>query len=158
MIRLIGSVLVFCMVFSYSGPALAEVVLDFDQGEVGGVQEEPDLPTSGEKILGDDENWMMCHQQGKIDGGNISTAGSTVAGVAGGVILGLIGTGIVVLLQSKSDPPQSSLQALEGDQCQYAYIEAFKDKSVSKKRTSALIGGLIGTAVFVIIYVSASGD
>jgi hypothetical protein len=101
---------------------------------------------------------MLCHQKGKVDGGKVSSGGSGVAGFAGGVLLGLIGTGLVVLIQSDSDPKAENMVALEGEECKYAYIEAFQDKSLSKKRKSALIGGLIGTAILVMVVVASSGD
>jgi hypothetical protein len=75
--------------------------------------------------------------------------GATAGGLIGGVLLGLIGTGVAVLAQSKPEPPIENLLAIEetSDDCQYAYIEAFNQVSLSKKRKAALQGGLIGTAV-----------
>jgi hypothetical protein len=155
--RFIGFAVIFCMVFSFYGPALATVVLELDQDEVGGGEEEPAAVEQEEIPTGEADSWMTCHQLGKQDGGNISTGGSVAAGLAGGLLLGLIGTGIVVLVQSDSEPSQLELKNLEGDECQYAYLEAYKNKSVGKKRKSALIGGLVGTAILVLIIVS-SGD
>ena len=152
--RIFGFAVIFCMVFSFSGPALADIA----QNEIGGGEEDQktaDPPLTSEVPA---DSWMKCHQMGKLDGGNISTGGSAAAGVAGGILLGLIGTGLVVLLQSDSDPSILSMGNLEGDECRYAYIEAYQNESASKKRKSALIGGLIGTAVLVLIVVASSGS
>lgn len=158
MFRFIGVSLVFFMVFSYSAPAMATTLSKLDQ-EIGGNEQEEPNPTEAPADLDrESESWMVCHQKGKVDGGNVSSGGSGVAGFAGGVLLGLIGTGLVVLLQGDSDPKAETMVSLEGDDCKYAYIEAYQNQSLSKKRKSALIGGLIGTAILVALVVSSSGD
>jgi hypothetical protein len=101
---------------------------------------------------------MKCHQMGKADASKLGTSGSFVGGLVGGLFLGLIGTGIAVLAQGQPEPPEASLQALEREECQYAYTEAYESKGRSKKRTSALTGGLIGTAVLVVIVVAAGSS
>jgi hypothetical protein len=156
MLRFIGYSVIFCMVFGYSAPALANSFSGPDQEIGGGYQEKEEVAESEKTFSPDSDSWMSCHQLGKQDGENISTGGSVAAGLAGGVLLGLIGTGLVVLLQSDSEPSQLAMNNLEGDDCRYAYIEAYENKSLSKKRSSALIGGLIGTALFVAVYLSTS--
>ena len=150
--RIIGILVIFCMVIGYSAPVLASGP-DQEIGREDQTEQETD--ESEVSTIPPSDSWMYCHQLGKEDGGNISTGGSTAAGLAGGFLLGLIGTGLVVLLQSDSDPSRLALKNLEGDECQYAYIEAYNSQSVSKKRKAALVGGLIGTAVLVMIVIAA---
>ena len=119
-------------------------------------QAEPD--TTKSQQLETSESWMKCTQMGKADAQDLSTGGSFVGGLAGGLLLGLIGTGIAVLAQSDPEPSAAALSALEREECQYAYTEAFQSKGKSKKRTAALTGGLVGTAVLVVIIVAANSS
>jgi hypothetical protein len=125
--------------------------------EIGGT--DPEDTTEISEDLLTDGSWMTCHKQGEDDAQARSTSGSTIAGFASGFLLGLIGTGIVVLAQSKSEPSDSVMMSLEeaSEECQYAYTQAFEDESIKMKRKSALTGGLIGTAVLVAIYLAAEG-
>jgi hypothetical protein len=121
------------------------------------IAEHPDSTKAQE--YSESAGWMKCHQQGKEDGSKLGTTGSFIGGLAGGVLLGLIGTGIAVLVQSTPEPSADKLEALEREECRYAYTEAYESKGKGKKRTSALIGGLVGTAVLVgIIVASNSSD
>ena len=89
-----------------------------------------------------------CYLEGKTKGNEISTGGSGVGGFAGGILLGLIGTGIAVLVQSKPDVPDDILP--EDPDCRAAFETGYQDKGRSKKRTAALTGGILGTMVFVV--------
>ncbi len=148
----ISTVLIFSLLSLYAGPALAQNDPAFSTDLPDEKELQPDLPK--------DASWADCHIMGKRHGETIGTGGSMAGGLAGGLLLGLIGTGIAVLAQSESSPPAEYLFEMEekGGDCQYAYIEAFNSQSVSKKRKAALTGGLIGTAILVVLVVSASGD
>jgi len=150
--RYISALLIVALLSVYSGPVFA--------------QDDPAFATDSSKEeaqaldLPDNSSWADCHMMGKRHGKNVGTGGSMAGGLVGGLLLGLIGTGIAVLAQSESDPPAEYLFEMEdrGGECQYAYIEAFNSQSVSKKRKAALTGGLIGTAVLVMVVVAASGN
>jgi len=154
--RTIASVLIISMLTMIWGPAA------YAQ-EIGGAGKDKTSDTTEEltpPTLGEDATWMTCDMRGKSDGRKQSTGGSTVGGLFGGLLLGLIGTGIAVLAQTKSDPPADYMLQLDGqsDECKYAYIEAFRDANHSKKKSSALTGGLIGTVVIVSIILATSGE
>lgn len=123
-------------------------------------QPEPTTPEEVKEEAPAAASWADCALMGKRHGQNIGTGGSTAGGLIGGVLLGLIGTGVAVLAQSKSEPPAQYLFEMEekGGECQYAYIEAFNQESIGKKRKAALTGGLIGTAVLLAIVVANSGS
>jgi len=105
------------------------------------------------------ESMSHCDQLGRSHAQNLSTGGSTTGGFFGGVFLGLIGTGIAVLAQSTPEPTAAQLSRFKSEDCRYAYIQGFKSKGKGKKQMSALKGGLLGTAVFIVIYAAAnSGD
>ncbi len=158
MMRIIGTILLFTMTLSYTTPALASVASGPDQ-EIGGSDPDTDPENSvdGYSEIQPD-SFINCHKLGKLDGKEVSTSGSTIAGLAGGVLLGLIGTGLVVLFQGESSPSPMFIENLEGDQCQYAYLEAFQEQSKTKKKNAALRGGLIGTVLFIMIYVAVQSQ
>jgi hypothetical protein len=100
----------------------------------------------------------MCKMQGKSDGKTIKTGGSFAGGFAGGVLLGLIGTGIAVLAQSKPEPPIDKVMAMPADTCRTIYTEAYKSAGKGKKQSSALVGGLVGTAIIVTVILATSSS
>jgi hypothetical protein len=88
------------------------------------------------------------------------TGGSFVGGLAGGLVLGLIGTGIAYAAQGPSELPVSALAESQkyGSEYLLGVQQGFADRSKAKKRSSALTGGLLGTAAFVALVLSASGS
>lgn len=94
---------------------------------------------------------------GQIMGRSQSSTGSFVGGFAGGLLLGLIGTGIAYAAQGPSDLPM----AAQADAGRYGseYVlglqQGFADSSKAKKRSSALTGGLLGTATLLVLVLSA---
>lgn len=151
--RLISVTLIFSLMTMFCSSAL------FAQ-EIGGSAPPPEsVPNEQSEAMENPEagkSWMTCHASGKEDARSMGTAGSTAGGLAGGLLLGLIGAGIAVLAQSKSDPPAENLMQIQGEseECRYTYLEAFRQESQSKKRSAALTGGLIGTAIVVAIYLA----
>ena len=87
-----------------------------------------------------------------------SATGSYFGGFAGGLFFGLIGTGIAYAVQSKPDlePEQTILLKDKSPEYQMFYTDAYKGDVQKKKRSSALVGGLVGTAILVVVIVSAS--
>lgn len=161
MMRLLGIILMFSMAFSLSlahaAPALAQGS-EGPEKEIGGTDPDDDLNEMVDWDSIQPDSWMNCHKLGKRDGADVSTAGSMVAGLFGGMVLGLIGTGLMVLVQGESKPSPLIMELLEGDECKYAYSEAYASKSLGKKRYAALTGGLIGTLILVLVYLTVSAE
>jgi hypothetical protein len=86
--------------------------------------------------------------------------GRFAGGFASGILLGLIGTGITYAIAGSDD---TSLPALEAARLSttnpaysLAYQQGYSERLKSRRRSSALTGGLLGTLTFVVIYVSAT--
>jgi hypothetical protein len=92
---------------------------------------------------------MLADQQG--------TGGSFVGGLAGGVFLGLIGTAIAYVAQGPADLPAVQLVEAQkyGSEYTLGLQQGFAEKSKKKKKSSALMGGLLGTAAFVAVLAGA---
>jgi hypothetical protein len=101
---------------------------------------------------------LDCRARGKSDGKGIKTGGSFAGGFAGGVLLGLIGTAIAIVAQSKPEPPVDKVFAMPNEACRQIYTQAYKSSGKGKKQSSALVGGLLGTAVIVTILVATSSS
>lgn len=99
--------------------------------------------------------------EGQTAAMNVGTGGWFGGSMVSGVLLGLIGTGISYGLAASSNvemPPEKKLTITSPDAAYHAYAEkAYADKVHAKRKSSALKGGLLGTAAFVLLYVSASG-
>ena len=116
-------------------------------------------PNANTAVVVETPEMAMCKMQGKSDAKGVKTGGSFGGGLAGGVLLGLIGTGIAVLAQRKPDPPIDEVMAMPADTCRTIYTEAYKSAGRGKKQSSALVGGLIGTAIAVtVILATSSGE
>jgi hypothetical protein len=99
-----------------------------------------------------------CVERGREDGRHVDTGGSFLGGLVGGVLLGLIGTGIAYVAQGEPDPPATAKYEIKDAQCRLAYDDAYGEQGKKKKRSAALGGGLIGTAVFIVIIVASSSS
>lgn len=86
------------------------------------------------------------------------TSGWFIGGVGSGLVLGLIGTAIITVTahNSSSDIPASrqSLLAMKPPEYSQAFARAYRERVKSRKRNSALGGGLVGTAAFLVIYLN----
>ena len=80
-------------------------------------------------------------------------SGWMLGGLASGVLLGLIGTAITYAIASSSTPEVSRVPEGVEAAC---YRDGYVSRAKSMNTTNALTGGLIGTAVLVLIIVSAS--
>ncbi len=88
--------------------------------------------------------------KGRNDAESMHTTGGWFAGgIASGLILGLIGTGIIGLAATGSDPIYIP------ENCDpHAYHIGYKAQSKTMNRNTALGGGLLGTAIAVVIVLS----
>jgi hypothetical protein len=76
-------------------------------------------------------------------------------GFLGGVVLGPIGAGLAFATVSSrsAELPPATRATLAGHSPEYAaaFMEAFRDRLRSERRTAVLVGGATGTAVFLFI-------
>jgi hypothetical protein len=102
----------------------------------------------------------QAQADGNMAAMNVGTGGWFAGGLVSGVLLGLIGTGVswAVAANSNVDLPPDKRLLITSQPITYqqVYEKSFGDKVKSKRRSSALTGGLLGTATFVLIYLSAS--
>lgn len=84
-----------------------------------------------------------------------SGSGWMIGGVASGVLLGLIGTGVITAVAASSSASVNHVPEGAEPAC---YRDGYAGRARSMNTTSALTGGLIGTLALVIIVVSASGS
>jgi len=101
--------------------------------------------------------------QGTMDGRSAAegkgTGGYLAGGILGGLTLGLIGTGITYAVAANStvEVPSTDLIVARERGAAYteAYQSAFRDRVKGRRKSSALTGGLLGTAVLVVLVASA---
>lgn len=92
--------------------------------------------------------------EGRPTGGNLG------AGLAVGVLTGLIGTGIGYFVVGPDPLSAEALQraAARSADYQLGLKTGWERKTRSKKRNAFLAGGLLGTAAFFVIYTSAQSE
>ena len=86
--------------------------------------------------------------QGKRDGQETDQSKWSAVGFGGGLLGCCLGGGIVYFVASGDAPdsiPQGPYEFREG------YAEGYRDATKSNKRKSALIGGIAGTALLVVV-------
>lgn len=104
--------------------------------------------------------------KGRMDGQGAAqtkgTGGWMTGGVVTGLFTGLIGTAIIWAVAGSSDvgiPADRRLQiASEPPTYQQSYEMGYGEKLKSKRKGAALGGGLLGTAAFVLLLLSAQGE
>jgi hypothetical protein len=84
---------------------------------------------------------------------NHNGSGWMIGGLASGVLLGLIGTAISYAIASGSTPEVNRIPEGVEAAC---YRDGYMSKAKSMNTSNALTGGLLGTAILVLIVVSAS--
>jgi hypothetical protein len=98
--------------------------------------------------------------QGRAVAERRGMSGRFAGGFASGLLLGLIGTGITYAIAGSDDTALPALEAarLSSANPNYslAYQQGYSERLKSRRRSSALTGGLLGTLTFVVIYVSAT--
>lgn len=104
--------------------------------------------------------------QGTMDGRSAAEGKGTgsylAGGIVGGLTLGLIGAGITYAVAANSTvevPPADLIVARErGAAYTEAYQTAFRVRVRGRRKSSALTGGLVGTAVVVALLASTGGN
>lgn len=78
-------------------------------------------------------------------------------GFISGFTLGLIGTAITTIAATTSDPMPTTFPT-DIELNKLCYFNGYQDKARSKNTISALVGGLVGTAIIVttLLYISAN--
>src|SRR5690606_4279794 len=89
----------------------------------------------------------------------VGTGGYFAGGMVSGVFPGLIGTGIAYAVAATSDvqipATTQAMIASNGSEYVLSYEQAIRDRVKASRKSSALTGGLLGSAVAVMIHVTA---
>ena len=87
----------------------------------------------------------------------LHTGGKFGGGLAIGVLTGIIGTGIGYFVIGPETLSAAALQRNQGRSADYqlGFKTGWEKKTKAKKRNAFLAGGLLGTAAFVALVVSA---
>ena len=94
----------------------------------------------------------VCNNTGVQKAINHDIGGTAVLSMLAGVGGGLIGTGIAFALNSGTPPVQySQLDEEMTPECKIAYTNGYQAKLKGRKQGAAILGGLGGTALFMII-------
>lgn len=83
-----------------------------------------------------------------------SSVGWWLGGMGSGVMLGLIGTGLIWGISHASSPQPSTLPSNINADC---YKDGYKREAKGSNKVGAGIGGLLGTAIFLLLVISAQG-
>ena len=112
------------------------------------------------RIFADDEKQKLdCEEsriKGELNGKEYhSSGGMILAGVGSGILLGLIGTGIIVAVAAGTHPQPTFIpnRDIINESC---YTSGYSNAARKKNIYAALGGGLVGTAVIVTIIAVAS--
>jgi hypothetical protein len=106
----------------------------------------------------------QARADGQTAGAKVSTGGWFGGGFVSGLVLTLLGTGIAYAVAADSKvelpPDQRLLITSRPFAYQQAYADGFREKVKSKRKSSALKGGLVATSAWVVLFIvaSASGD
>lgn len=149
--RFVTAVVIVCFTFAATGVASAQSALTFAVDGAAGAAP-PQAPATGDTMAA-----------GLIDGELLAeghrTGGKFGVGLGVGVLTGLIGTGIGYFVVGPESPSPEILLRGEGRSADYqlGLKTGYERKTKSKKRNAFLAGGLLGTAAFVLVLVSAQG-
>ena len=144
--RLVASILLGSMLLLQAHPVLAQAAQQAQETQ----------STSPAPAAKADVN--ECIEQGKSAGQHTATGGAFGIGLASGLLLGLIGTAIAYAAQGEPEPSVMSKYQTMDPTCRMAYADAFGDMGKKKKRSAALTGGLLGTAVLVVAVLASGGE
>jgi hypothetical protein len=98
-----------------------------------------------------------CMVEGREAASNVSTGGAFGIGFVSGLCLGLIGTAVAYVAQGPpAQLPEERYSSLNDASCRMAFKDGYNEAGRKKKKGAALVGGLLGTAAFVLVAVSAS--
>lgn len=101
--------------------------------------------------------------RGRLDGQvaaqNVGSGGWFIGGVATGALTGLIGTAVIWVAAGSSDvsvPADRRLQIINQNSIyQQSFESGFGERLKAQRKRSALRGGLLGTAAFVVWYLAS---
>lgn len=98
------------------------------------------------------------YTDGRIVAEGRGTTGSFVGGLACGFLTGLIGTGVLWGVTGGDDIPLHLNANIRGKGSDYSmgFMQGYKERTKQKKRGARLGGGLLGTAGFVLLLLSAN--
>jgi len=82
-----------------------------------------------------------------------SSTGWFVGGRASGVLLGLIGTGVITIVAAVSDSKPGTIPEQVEAAC---YMDGYSGAARGGNTWAAVGGGLLGTAIFVVIYMATT--
>jgi hypothetical protein len=104
--------------------------------------------------------FAQAQSDGRVAAASVGTGRWAIGGFASGFFVGLIGTGVSWALAGSTNaevPPEKRLLiASQPIAYQQAYEKGFADKVRSNRKSAALTNGLLGTALFLTIFVSAT--
>ena len=105
----------------------------------------------------------FTYEQGFLEGerqARGTKAGKFGTGIVVGLLTGLIGTGIGYFIVGSKNLDGMAMSRIsdKGSDYQLGFRTAWDEKTTSKKRSSFLLGGLLGTAAFVAILLSANAE
>lgn len=102
----------------------------------------------------------QAQSDGRVAAASVGTWGWAIGGFASGFFVGLVGTGVSWAVARSSNvevpPDKRLLIANQPTTYQQAYEKGFADKVRSNRKSAALTNGLLGTALFLTIFVSAT--
>ena len=111
-------------------------------------------PTAGQEEL------ARGRLDGQVAAQAIGTGGWFIGGVASGVLTGLIGTTVIWIAAGSTDvsvPADRRLQIVNQTAVyQQAFESGYGEKLKAQRKRSALRGGLLGTAAFVVWYLASA--
>ena len=127
-------------------------------------QTKPDSAAADQALIAAATLLAQARADGQTAGASVGTGGWFGGGFVSGLVLTFLGTGIAYAVAADSKvelrPDQRLLIASRPFAYQQAYDEGFRDKVKSKRKSSALKGGLVATSAWVVLFIvaSASGD
>lgn len=99
-----------------------------------------------------------CFEQGREAGSSYPTGGAFTVGLVSGALAGLIGTGLAYAFQAEPAAPEELVRPIADSGCRVEFRSAYAKEARAKKRRSALLGGLLGSAVAAVVIVSTAGN
>jgi hypothetical protein len=94
--------------------------------------------------------------QGRADASQThSSSGWMLGGVGSGLLLGVIGMGVITAVAASSNPQPLTVPEAWTDE-QSCYRDGYRSKAKGKNTTSALAGGALGTAAWILVLVIAT--
>ncbi len=99
--------------------------------------------------------------EGRMAGKSVPSGGNFVGGLLGGVSLGLIGTGIAYAMSGNNvEVPASDVLMMQNRPDGYlsGYTQGYVEQGKKRKKSVAMMGGLVGTMVLVAVVLSQTNN